>query len=89
MFEFAYKLKNGKLFSNYWKHLAKDINLLIYYPPENIEENEFILFEKHITEGNSKLVNRNTINEDKEITFSSYEKDRKSTRLNSSHTRIS
>jgi len=74
LFEFAYKLKNKKLFINYWKHLAKDINLLTYYPPENIEENECLLFKKQLTEGNSKLFYSNNIVKDEETAFSYYEK---------------
>lgn len=74
LFEFAYKLKNKKLFSDYWKHLAKDINLLTYYPPENIEENEFLLFKKQLTEGNNELFKSNNIDKNEEIAFSSYEK---------------
>lgn len=74
LFEFAYKLKNKKIFNNYWKHLTRDINLLTYYPPENIEENECLLFKKQLTEGNSKLFDSNNIVKDEETAFSYYEK---------------
>jgi len=78
LFEFSVILERKELFDEFWELLTKDLHLLVYFPPEDIIENEHILFQKELLEEGKTDVysDRNTFdNEDEK--FSSYEKFRK------------
>jgi len=75
LFEFSVILERKELFDEFWKILTKDLHLLVYFPPEDIIENEHILFQKELREEGSNDVysGRNTSG-DEEEKLSSYEK---------------
>jgi len=78
LFEFSVILERKELFDEFWELLTKDLHLLVYFPPEDIVENEHILFQKElIEEGKSDVYgDRNTFDNEEEK-LSSYEKFRK------------
>ena len=78
LFEFSVILEKKELFDEFWEFLTKDLHLLVYFPPEDIIENEHILFQKELIEEgkNDVYFDRSTSgNEEEKLT--SYEKFRK------------
>ena len=78
LFEFSVILERKELFDEFWELLTKDLHLLVYFPPEDIIENEHILFQKELLEEGKTDVysDRNTFGNEEEK-LSSYEKFRK------------
>jgi len=78
LFEFSVILEKKEFFDEFWEFLTKDLQLLVYFPPEDIIENEHILFQKELIEEgrNDVYSDRNTFGNEEEK-LSSYEKFRK------------
>lgn len=50
LFEFTVIFEDEQVYNNFWKYLSKDIALMTYIPPNDIVENEHILFQKELDE---------------------------------------
>lgn len=56
LFELLVIFNRESEFNKIWNYLTKDIHLLSYYPPDDIVENEHILFQKELNEEGSSDV---------------------------------
>jgi hypothetical protein len=78
LFEFSVILEKKELFDEFWEFLTKDLHLLVYFPPEDIIENEHILFQKElIEEGKTDVYSDRSTSGNEEEKLTSYEKFRK------------
>jgi len=78
LFEFSVILEKKEFFDEFWEFLTKDLQLLVYFPPEDIIENEHILFQKElIEEGKNDVYSDRYTSDNEEEKLSSYEKFRK------------
>ncbi len=50
LIEICIKFDNNDIFNDFSEYLTKNIELLVYFPPEDIVENEHILFQKELTD---------------------------------------
>ncbi|GAF76942.1 unnamed protein product, partial [marine sediment metagenome] len=72
LFEFSVILERKKIFDEFWKLLTKDLHLLVYFPPEDIIENEHILFQKELLEeGKTDVYSDRSTSNNKEEKLSS------------------
>jgi len=75
LFEFSVILEKKEFFDEFWEFLTKDLHLLVYFPPEDIIENEHILFQKElIEEGKNDVYSDRYSSDNEEEKLSSYEK---------------
>ena len=75
LFEFSVILEKKEFFDEFWEFLTKDLHLLVYFPPEDIIENEHILFQKElIEEGKNDVYSDRYTSDNEEEKLSSYEK---------------
>ncbi len=75
LFEFSVILERKELFDEFWEILTKDLHLLVYFPPEDVIENEHILFQKELLEeGKTDVYSDRNTSDNEEEKLSSYEK---------------
>ena len=71
LFEIIVLLDRKDIFDEFWKFIIEDeLKLLVYYPPEDIVENEHIIFQKELfEEGSSDVYNEfNPLNNNENLT---------------------
>ena len=74
LFEISVSLEKQDIFNEYWEFFSKnELRLLTYFPPENIVENEHIIFQKELfEEGSTDVYNEFNPTIDENLT--NYEK---------------
>lgn len=75
LFEYSVILEKREIFDEFWDFFSKEMHLLVYYPPDDIINNEHILFQKElIEEGWNDVLNYSNIQNNGQKNIDFYEK---------------
>jgi hypothetical protein len=75
LFEFSVILEKKDIFNEFWDFFSNELHLLVYYSPEDIINNEYILFQKElIEEGMTDVHNSRNIQNKEQKNIDFYEK---------------